>query len=169
MNLYLLSLLIYSLMILPVSVHFRVRLGRRSGYRVEFRAAGLPLRKLLSADAALLRTLTDKAVLRHFARMLHLRKCAVFLRFSMEDAALNALCFCALRTLTETLRLTGALPEVFRCHLQADFSRSGTEALVEGIVGLRLGSLIPTMALMGSVYLRSRRQYASGERPAAAV
>ena len=89
MNLYLLSLLIYSLMILPVSVHFRVRLGRRSGYRVEFRAAGLPLRrtgppgdpdgetpvsrkkglrKLLSADAALLRTLTDKAVLRHFAR-----------------------------------------------------------------------------------------------------
>ena len=102
MNLYLLSLLIYSLMILPVSVHFRVRLGRRSGYRVEFRAAGLPLRrtaplgdpdgetpvsrkkglrKLLSADAALLRTLTDKAVLRHFARMLHLRKCAVFLRF----------------------------------------------------------------------------------------
>ena len=79
MNLYLLSLLIYSLMILPVSVHFRVRLGRRSGYRVEFRAAGLPLRrtaplgdpdgetpvsrkkglrKLLSTDAALLRTLT---------------------------------------------------------------------------------------------------------------
>ena len=45
MNLYLLSLLIYSLMILPVSVHFRVRLGRRSGYRVEFRAAGLPLRR----------------------------------------------------------------------------------------------------------------------------
>lgn len=113
--------------------------------------------------------MTDKAVLRRFARMLHLRKCAVFLRFSMEDAALNALCFCALRTLTETLRLTGALPEVSRCHLQADFSRSGTEALVEGIVGLRLGSLIPTMALMGSVYLRSRRQYASGERPAAAV
>ena len=87
----------------------------------------------------------------------------------MEDAALNTLCFCALRTLTETLRLTGALPGVFRCHLQADFSRSGTEALVEGIVGLRLGSLIPTIALMGSVYLRSRRQYASGERPAAAV
>ena len=75
----------------------------------------------------------------------------------------------ALRTLTETLRLTGALPGVFRCHLQADFSRSGTEALLEGIVGLRLGSLIPTIALMGSVYLRSRRQYASGERPAAAV
>ena len=42
MNLYLLSLLIYSLMILPVSVHFRVRLGRRSGYRVEFRRQGCP-------------------------------------------------------------------------------------------------------------------------------
>ena len=84
-----------------------------------------------------------------------------------EEAALNALCFCALRTLTETLRLTGALPGVFRCHLQADFSRSGTEALLEGIVGLRLGSLIPTMALMGSVYLRSRRQYAPDGRTAA--
>ena len=45
MNLYLLSLLIYSLMILPVSVHFRLRLGRQSGYRLEFRAAGLPLRR----------------------------------------------------------------------------------------------------------------------------
>ena len=45
MNLYLLSLLIYSLMILPVSIHFRLRLGRRSGYRLEFRAAGLPLRR----------------------------------------------------------------------------------------------------------------------------
>ena len=98
MNLYLLSLLIYSLMILPVSVHFRVRLGRRSGYRVEFRAAGLPLRrtaplgdpdgetpvsrkkglrKLLSADATLLRTLTDKAVRRHFARMLSMVVCII--------------------------------------------------------------------------------------------
>lgn len=188
MNWYLLSLLIYSLMILPVSVHFRLRLGRQSGYRLEFRAVGLPLRrtgppgapqaetpvsrqkglrKLLSADAALLRTLTDKAVLRRFLHMFHLRKCTVLLRLSMEDAALNALCFCGLRTLTETLRLTGALPGVFRCRMQADFSKNGTEALVEGIVGLRLGSLIPTMALMGSVYLRSRRQYAQDGRTAA--
>lgn len=188
MNLYLLSLLIYSLMILPVSVHFRLRLGRQSGYRLEFRAAGLPLRrtgppedpdgetpvsrkkglrKLLSADAALLRTLTDRTVLRRFLHMLHLRKCTVLLRLSMEDAALNALCFCGLRTLTETLRLTGALPGVFCCRMQADFSQNGTEALLEGIVGLRLGSLIPTMALMGSVYLRSRRQYAQDGRTAA--
>ena len=83
------------------------------------------------------------------------------------DAALNALCFCALRTLTETLRRTGALPGVFRCRMQADFSQNGTDALLEGIVGLRLGSLIPTMALMGSVYLRSRRQYAQDGRTAA--
>lgn len=179
MNVYLLFLLIYAATIVPLRLDFRLRLGKKSGYRVELRAAGLPFRRakgpeeregerplsrqsgarfLLSADAALMRALLDRRLWKRCLRLLRLRRLSLFARFSFSSAGATALSFCLFRTAIETLRTAGALPSAFQARLEADFSCAGSEALAEGIAVLRLGSLIPAAAALLAAYWKYRRR-----------
>lgn len=167
MNPYFLGISLYALMILPVSLRFRFRLGKRSGYLVRFQAGGLPfagkrgpedrreerpfreedaIDALTQADPTLIHAVLDGRVLGRFLRALEVRELEFYAHISFPDAAATALCYCGLCTLVHTLNAAGALPPAFRWRLRADFKGEGTEALAAGIVSFRLGSLLPVAA-----------------------
>lgn len=176
-NLYFLFFSAYALLITPITVRWSLRLGRRSGYRVRVQAAGLPfVRKredddpaeerpireqdvaesLASADRALLRAALDPRVRQRALRCLRLQKLFVYARFSFEDACATALCYAAARTAVQTLALCHPAPGVLSGRVEADFHAKGSEVLVRGIVGARLGSLGLTAILFGAAFIRQR-------------
>ncbi|MDD3336976.1 MAG: hypothetical protein PHI98_15955 [Eubacteriales bacterium] len=189
MNFYLFFFSLYGVMILPLTLRFRLRLGKKSGYRLRMQAAGLPfVRKrtsddhrdeqpiqekevaqtLASADLALLRAALNRQVLRRIFSMLKCTELELYGRFSFDDASLTALAFCGLTTVLGTLKRIGVLPDVFFWRLEADFKAEGTEILVQGIIRLRLGSLLPATALFARTYLRAKGRRSKEEAYAAA-
>lgn len=176
MNPYFICFSLYSLLIMPLTLQFRLRLGKRSGYRLRLQAAGLPFvrkrtsednqdeqpieerevaRTLAETDLALVRAALRKPVLKKVWHTLHWKELRLYALFSFSDAAQNALAFCLSQTLLQTLASTGALPPAFTWQTEVDFNGRGTEALFQGIVTFRLGSLFPAAALFISAYLKA--------------
>ncbi|MBE5801448.1 MAG: hypothetical protein E7319_04085 [Clostridiales bacterium] len=177
MNLYLISLLIYSLMILPIKVSFRVRLGRRPGYWVRFQAMGLPfLRRRkdddtmeehpineaevsagLNRDSLLIfRALLSPHVRRRLRRLCDIRLLTLYAHISCQDASHTALLYGSLRTAVQLVERLNHRPLPAQIHLRADYQALGSEVLLRGIVSLRLGSLIPATAVWLSQLRRMR-------------
>ena len=179
MNPYLLCLSAYALLILPLTLRFRLRLGKRSGYRFRVQAAGLPfvrrrttddrrderpLREktvattLAAVDPALLRACLSPTVISRALRAVRVEALRLDARFDFADARRTAVWYAALSTALRTAALTGALPPRFSAGLTAGFAGSGTELLFQGILTLRLGSLLPAAAGFAKAYLRAARK-----------
>lgn len=184
MNLYFLFLSAYAVLITPITVHWSLRLGSRCGYRVRLQAAGLPFvrkrgdddatgehpireqdvaQSLASTDLALVRAALDARVRKRFLKALRLYSLHLNARISFADAALTALCFAALRTVLQTLLTCGLEPDALTGRVEADFGGKGTEVLVRGITGARLGSLGLTAILFGAAFVRARMKQAQSE------
>ena len=166
MNPYFISLMIYLVLITPLRLSLRVRLGRRNGYMLRIQAIGLPFyrsrrdedsadeqpidqqemsQKLRPENLRLFRSLISRPVLRLFFHSAQLKWLSVYVHISQPDAMQNALLYGSLRTLSETASriLAGRFP--LRIHLRTDYQGQGTEALLRCIVSLRLGSLLPAV------------------------
>lgn len=181
MNVYLVSLLIYLVMITPLRLSLRVRLGRRSSYMLRIQAVGLPFYKskrdedpadeqpldqqklsqqLQSKKLHLLRGLLSKNVLRLFFKTARVKWLSIYIHLSQPDAMQNALLYSSLLTASETIRhfVTNRFP--LRIHLRTDYQGEGSEALLRCIVTLRVGSLLPTAVawLWHMVRLRAERE-----------
>lgn len=177
MNLYFLFFSAYALLITPITVRWSLRLGRRSGYKVRVQAAGLPFarkrseddakgerpireqdvaKSLASADVPLLRTALQSHLRKRVARCLRLKRLTVYARFSFDDACMTALCYAAARTVLQTAALCRPAPGVLGGRVEADFRAQGSELLIQGISGARLGSLGLTAILFGAAVIRER-------------
>lgn len=190
MNPYFICFSLYSLLMMPLTLQFRLRLGKRSGYRLRFQAAGLPfVRKRTTADRrdeqplgerevahalaetnlTLARAALSKPVLKSVWRSLRWRELRLHALFSFSDAAQTALCFRLSSILLQALSAAGALPPAFACQTELDFGGRGTEVLFQGIVTFRLGSLLPAAALFIPAYLRAGDKIRRGEQRPEAV
>lgn len=181
MNPYFISLMIYLVLITPLRLSLRIRLGRRNGYLLRIQAIGLPFyRSRRDEDSAdeqpidqqemseqlkpenlkLFRSLISKKVLRLFFRAAEFKWLSVYIHISQPDAMQNALLFSSLRTAAETSSrfLAGRFP--LRIHLRTDMKGQGSEALLRCIVNLRVGSLLPAAVawLWHMVRLRAERE-----------
>lgn len=169
----------YATLIAPLALCFRLRLGRRSGYRVRLQAAGLPFARkrtsqkdederpiqeesvveaIASANWPLIRAIVSGGVLPKLWAALHWESLSLCARFSSGDAAQTALGFSSLRTLLETLEAAHGLPAFFTWRAEADFKAEGTEWLLQGIAMARLGSLLPVAAALAAAWARERRR-----------
>ncbi len=172
MNLYLTGLLIYMLLILPLRISLRLRIGRRNSYMVRIQAVGLPFyrkrkdedssaetpvdnqqmaQQLKSANLRMVRTLFARPLWRGLSQLVQLEWLSVYVHISQPDAAQTALLYGGLRALA--VPFGKRLPPL-RIHLKADMEGQGSEALVRCIVRLRLGSLFPAAL----VWLRHMRK-----------
>ena len=181
MNVYLVSLLIYLVMITPLRLSLRIRLGRRNGYMLRIQAVGLPFYKskrdedpadeqpidqqevtqqLKPENLRLLHSLLSKRVLRLFFRAAQFKWLSLYVHISQPDAMQNALLFGTLRTAAEAANrfVAGRFP--LRIHLRTDYQAQGSEALLRCIVSLRVGSLFPAAVawLWHMVRLRAERE-----------
>ena len=174
MNFYLLFFSLYGLMILPVNLHFRLRLGQNTGYWVRLEAVGLPLsgtkeKKKLEEESEetkghalsdlnfqLIRTLTEKKTFQRLLELGQLNRLNLFARLSFQDAAQTALLFGLSRVVLDTLQKTKALPACFRYRIQGDFSHTGSILLLDGILSARTGKLLATFILLGISYRRRK-------------
>jgi len=164
MNPYLLSLMIYLVLITPLRLFLRIRIGTKSSYLLRIQAAGLPFyrsrrdedssdehpidqqemsQQLQSENLHLLRSLISKPILRLFFRSIQLKRLSVYVHISQPDAMQNALLYEAFRTTAETAGHIVADRFPLRIHLRTDFQGQGSEVLLRCIVSLRLGSLLP--------------------------
>ena len=164
MNPYLISLLVYLVLITPLRLSLRIRIGRRTSYLLRIQAAGLPFyRSRRDEDSAdeqpidqqemsqqlqpenfrLIKSLAAKPILRMFFRLAHLQWLSVYIHISQPDAMQNALLYGTLRTTTETASRILADRFPLRIHLRTDFQGQGSEVLLRCIISLRLGSLLP--------------------------
>jgi hypothetical protein len=185
MNFYLLFFTLYGLMILPVNLHSRLRLGQNTGYWVRLEAVGLPLsgtkeKKNLAEEEAdeakghalsdlnfqLIRTLTEKKTFRRLMELGQLNRLNLFARLSFQDAAQTALLFGLSRVVLDTLHKTKALPACFRYRIQGDFSHAGSILLLDGILSARTGKLLATFILLGISY-RRRKLLSAPAQPSA--
>ncbi len=188
MNLYFISLLVYLVLIMPLRLSIRVRLGRRNGYMLRLQAIGLPFYKsrrdedsgdeqpidsremteqLNTDKLRMLRSLLSLPVRRQLRRAVRVEWLSVYAHISQKDAMQNAVIYGTLVSITETLRqiIGSAFP--LRIHLRTDFQGQGSEALVRCIASLRLGSLFPAaIAWLWQIY--KRRQALSKEEDYAA-
>lgn len=190
MNVYLLSLMIYLVMITPLRLSLRIRLGRRNGYMLRIQAVGLPFYKskrdedsadeqpidqqevtqhLQPENLKWLRSILSKKVLRLFFRSAQFRWLSLYVHISQPDAMQNALLFGALRTAAETISRFVADRFPLRIHLRTDYQGQGSEALLRCIVSLRVGSLLPAAVawLWHMVKLRAEREPSKEEDYAA--
>lgn len=190
MNLYFILFSVYAAAITPLTLRFRLRLGKQSGYRLQLQAAGLPFvrrrtsddhsdeqpiqeqdvaQTLAGADMTLIRALLRPPVLRRLWQLFSWRELELYIRFSFVDAAYTALGFCMSRTLFQTLQTAGALPPIFKWRTEADFNAQGSELLFQGIVTFRLGSLLPAATTFALAYRRAQIGQRKVERHAAKV
>lgn len=188
MNPYFILFSLYAAAITPLTLRFRLRLGKQSGYRLQLQAAGLPFvrrrtsddrsdeqpiqeqdvaQTLAGANIPLIRALLRPSVLRRLWQLFNWRELELFIRFSFVDAAHTALSFCMSRTLLQALQTAGALPPVFKWQTEADFNAQGTELLFQGIVTFRLGSLLPAATTFALAYRRARAARHQSEHSAA--
>lgn len=190
MNLYLLSLMIYLVLITPLRLSLRIRLGRRSGYMLRIQAIGLPFYKskrdedpadeqpidqqevtqqLKPENLRLLRSLINKKVLRLFLRAAEMRWLSLYVHISQTDAMQNALLYGSLRTAAETASRLAAGHFPLRIHLRTDYQGCGSEALLRCIINLRVGSLLPVALawLWHMAKLRAERESSKEEDYAA--
>ena len=181
MNPYLISLMIYLVLITPLRLSVRIRLGRRNGYMLRLQAVGLPFyrsrrdedshdeqpidqqemsRQLKPENLQIMRTLLAKPVRRQIFRAIRLEWLSVYVHISQPDAMQNALLFGALRTTAEAVSHSLGSRIPLRIHLRTDYHGAGTEALLRCIVSLRLGSLLPAAFawLWQFVRLRAERE-----------
>ena len=114
MNFYLLGLSFYGLMIMPVTLRFRLRLGKHPGYRVRVQAAGLPFARkrsdqdtrdeqpieekkvaqtLAQTDWTLVRAMLSPGVIKRLLTLPHFEQFSLIARFSFPDACHTALAF----------------------------------------------------------------------------
>jgi len=168
-------------MILPLRLHFRLRLAERSSYFIRVEAVGFPLpglrrakrkntavqeniqkksHSLSEVNLQWLRSLLEKRMFRRIRQLGKLSMLHLSLHIALEDAATTALFFSFVRTLTDTLRKTCALPPAFTAHMDADFRHADTWLCLEGIISVRLGRLIGTFLALGAAYLRRIRKKA---------
>ena len=188
MNPYFISLLVYLVLIVPLRISIRVRLGRRNGYMLRLQVIGLPLYKSsrdedsgdeqpldgqemseqLNPDKLrLIRPLLSPPVRRQLRRAVRVEWLSVYAHISQKDAMQNAVIYGALLSLTEALRQIIGQAFPLRIHLRTDFQGQGSEALVRCIASLRLGSLFPAaIAWLWQVY--RHRQTRSKEEDYAA-
>ena len=162
MNLYLLGLLVYMVLILPLRVSIRFRAGRRTGYLIRIQAAGLPFYRkrkdedpkdempvtekqmvcdLKHTNLRALRILLSRPVRQRLAAAVQLEWLSLYAHISQPDAAQTALLYGGLRALALPLVRQRHIP--LRIHLKADMKGQGSEALFRCILRLRLGSLFP--------------------------
>ena len=121
MNPYFISLMIYLVLITPLRLSLRVRLGRRNGYMLRIQAIGLPFyrsrrdedsadeqpinqqemsQQLRPENLRLFRSLVSRPVLRLFFHSAQLKWLSVYVHISQPDAMQNALLYGSLRTLS---------------------------------------------------------------------
>lgn len=100
-------------------------------------------------DRILIRCLLSPALLRKVLQSVHFHQISIRVRIAMEDAAATALCYTALTALIDVLRRIGIGLPVMDYKADADFSGKGSEAVIVGILSVRLGSI----ALVASRFL----------------
>lgn len=179
MNLYLISLMVYLLLITPLKLSLRIRLGRRTSYMLRVQAIGLPFYKSRRDEdpgdeqpidqqgmteqlenLKLLRSFLSKKVLRLFLRAAQIKWLSLYIHISQPDAMQNALLYGSLRTVADGVSRFAAGRFPLRIHLRTDYQGQGSEALVRCIVNLRVGSLLPAAVawLWHMVRLRAERE-----------
>ncbi len=175
MNPYLIGLLVYMVLISPVKLSLRIRLGRRNSLMFRMQLLGLPFyhsrkdedggdeqplkrqqvtHQLKQNKLGLLRSLITLQRGQRLFRFLKLEWLSVYVHISQPDAMQNALLFGTLRTLADVSGRLFRYP--LRIHLRTDYQAQGSEALLRCIFTLRLGSLLPA-ALVWLWYSISRR------------
>lgn len=177
MNLYLISLLVYLILILPLRLSFRLRMGRRSGYLIRLQAAGLPFYRrrkdedpldeqpidqeelgqtLRPEKLRLMRLLLQKPVRSRLFKAIHLEWLSLYAHISSPDAAQTAVLYGSLRSAADAFAHASGDQFPLRIHLKCDFQGQGSEALVRGIVRLRLGSLFPAAFALATALIRAQ-------------
>ncbi len=191
MNYYLLFFSVYAVLIAPVTFRFSLRLGKRAGFGFRFQLFGLPIMRkrkpddlegerpihereftkaVAASDAALIKALISPDLWRRLFSSAELHNLTLHARLSFDDACKTALWYSLSREIWRTL--TQCLPRrgKLKGHIEADFSGKGTEVLLRGIIGARLGSIGFTALIFGALYLskRAAMQTAEEEKHAAA-
>jgi hypothetical protein len=188
MNPYLISLLVYLVLILPLRVSVRVRIGRQMRYLLRVQLIGLPFYKsrrdedpadeqaidshemteqLAPDRLRLLRLLMTRPVRSQLRRAIRLEWLSVYAHISQQDAMQNALLYGTLLSVAGALRQIIGQAFPLRIHLKTDFQAQGSELLVRCIASLRLGSLFPAaLAWLWQMY-RHRQALSKEEEYAA--
>ncbi len=177
MNPYLISLMIYLLLITPLRLSFRLRIGRRAGYLIRLQAAGLPfyrrrrdedpkdevpidqkdLRRTLRPERLRpMRILLQKPVRSRLLKAIHLEWLSLYVHISSPDAAQTALLYGSLRSAADAFIHASGSRLPVRIHLKCDFQGQGSQALLRGIVRLRLGSLFPAAFALIATLIRAQ-------------
>lgn len=183
MNPYFWLFAVYAVLITPVTFQGWVRLEKELDWQLQIRIAGMPLLRvektgaakrrkaaelLAHADAGLLRSLLREGDIRHFFRAFQLERLDLYLRLSLNDAALTAMLYAAVRTLLHTLAVCGALPRKVGGRVEADFELHHSQMNIGGIFACRLGKLGLAAIRLGMAVLRQKRLSAEEETYAAA-
>lgn len=157
LNPYLFFLSLYGILILPLQVHFTLRLGGgegERGYRLQFEVIGLnsvkkkrkkrpsPMSPFRLEKELLTALYKNRSALFHIGRLTRLE---LRILLATGDAALTALTFSGLRTALSGLTQSKRLPFAFSYRLLANFEAEGSLLEAEGIISLRLGMLISAL------------------------
>lgn len=92
-------------------------------------------------DRILIRCLLSPALWRKVFRSVQFHQISVRVRIAMEDAAATALCYTALTVLMDVMKRIGIGSPIMDYKADTDFSGKGSEAVIVGILSVRLGSI----------------------------
>ncbi len=195
MNPFLVSLAVFTVLITPLSLRVRARLGEPFRYELSLFVFGykwtlgsVPSKKsgqkvqknqtstgdkgedIIGAArqvALVVRLLTFSHPLREVLRFaLQLQCVRLNVRVALPDAAATALAYSLLDTLFSTLRRCGALSRCVHIRLQCDFQRREQSAEAMGILFSRLGILLGAGVIWLAAILTRRAQKAGGQHAA---
>lgn len=166
---------VYGVLILPLRLHFRLTLAKKSSYFVRVEAVGLPVPGLRRAgrkktpqeeaspkkahalseiNVRWLQCLMEKPIFSKVCRLGKLSFLHLDLYIAFGNAAATALLYSFSRTLLTVLGKTGALPEASTTEIRADFQSAEPSLSLEGIITVRLGKLMGTFLSLVRAYLR---------------
>lgn len=153
---------LWSAMITPVTFHVEWYIGKKVRWKVQLRAAGVPLLQRQTRDhapgrkkaahvrvaealaagegrtaAALIRT----GALGRFLKSFRLDRLTLHLSLSPADAAMTAVLYALIRNVLQTLALCGVMPKRTDGRVEMDFHSLGTQFHLQGIISCRLGTL----------------------------
>lgn len=195
MNPFLLALALYTVLITPLSLRVRARLGepfryelslfvfgvkwtlgcvpsKKSGQRAEERQTSADQKKDDTFGAAkqvamVVRLLTYSHPLRAVLRFaLQLQCVRLNVRMALPNAAANALAYALLDTLFSTLRRCGVLPACVHIRLHCDWQQHTQSVETMGILFSRLGILLGAGVIWLAALIARRAQKAGGQHAA---
>lgn len=100
-------------------------------------------------DRVWIRCLLSPALWRKVFQFVQFHQISIRVRIAMKDAAATALCYSSLTVLMDVLKRIGVGLPIMDYKADADFSGKGSEAVIVGILSVRLGSI----ALVASRFL----------------